>query len=54
MSFLPSHPFHLSGSEVISGMEDKRPNIVTKETQYFLTLLFRKVQEFGEFGTKYM
>ena len=24
-------PFHLSGSEVISGTEDKRPNIITKD-----------------------
>jgi len=51
LSFLPSHPFHLSGSDVISGTEDKRPNIVTKDP---LLLLFRKFQEFGEFGTKYM
>ena len=24
-------PFHLSGSEVSSGTEDKRPNIITKD-----------------------
>lgn len=46
--FLPSHPFHLSDSEVISGTEDKTPNIVTK---YPLLLLFRKFQEFEELGT---
>ena len=48
MLFLPSHPFHLSDSEVISGIEDKTPNIVTKDP---LLLLFRKFQEFEELGT---
>lgn len=46
--FLASHPFHLSGSEAISGSEDKRPNTVTKD---LLLLPLRKCQGFGELGT---
>ena len=34
------HPFHLYGSEAISGSEEKKPNIITK--MFPLLLLFGK------------
>ena len=37
-------PFHLSGSEVISGTEDKRPNIITK---HFPIALITYPKSFG-------
>ena len=30
LSRITKHPFHLCGSEALSGTEDRRPNIVVK------------------------
>ena len=34
--YITGHPFYLYGSEAISGTEDKRPNIMTKDVPFVL------------------
>lgn len=38
--------FHFSGSEVISGTEDKRPNIITKDVH--TVLISQDISRVGE------
>ena len=44
--WITKYLFHLNGSEAISGTEDQRPNVITKDV--LLLLLLRKFQGFGD------